>query len=115
MELKRRQPNKRKRLVREDEVSMISQNQAATLLRRHENLPNDFHQSSLDRLMHLWTSTAPNDYQITVEQTNSPSGSSSNSSSPVSQHFEDRTNELQKSYPLNLSATTNSNNFMCTE
>lgn len=39
IEFKRRQPNKRKRLLRDDE----------------QRRSNDFHQTSLDHLMHLWT------------------------------------------------------------
>ena len=53
IEFKRRQPNKRKRLPRDDS----------------EQQSNDFHHSSLDHLMHLWTN---------VHQ----SSSSSNSLSP---------------------------------
>ncbi len=84
IELKRRQPNKRKRLIRDDDLSLINNQQ---------NLSNDFHQSSLDRLMHLWT-------------TNDHKGSSSNSSSSPS--------ETQKYHPLNLSISTNNeNNLIC--
>jgi hypothetical protein len=67
IELKRRQPNKRK---------------------RQENLSNDFHHSSLDHLMHLWTTT-----------THQQSCSSSNSSSPILNNQDDY-------HPLNLSIST---------
>jgi hypothetical protein len=64
------------------------------------NVSNDFHNSSLDRLMHLWTSIT-NDYKDSPR-----SGSSSNSSSPV---------DSQKYHPLNLSISMNNNNLMCSE
>lgn len=59
IEFKRRQPNKRKRLLRDEELTIINSEQRS----------NDFHHSSLDHLMHLWTN---------VHQ----SSSSSNSLSP---------------------------------
>jgi len=104
IELKRRQPNKRKRLIRDDDLSIINNQQIFS--GRQENLSNDFHHSSLDRLMHLWTtttSTATNDYK----------GSSSNSSSsPISNNLD----ESQKYHPLNLSISTNNeNNLICME
>jgi len=116
VELKRRQPNKRKRLIRDDESSMLNSSAPSMLYRHQENLSNDFHNSSLDRLMHLWTSTS--DYKnvsINDQVHRSPSSSSSNSSSPVSQHDQDKLNDLQKIHPLNLSTTTNTNHLMCTE
>ncbi len=114
MELKRRQPNKRKRLTREDD-SVINHLQQG----RNSNTIND-----LDRLMHLWTTT--NDYKDTnsnenihhQQQQHSPSGSSSGSSSPVSNHMttdnHDQSEGCQKYHPLNLSIGTN-NNVMCSE
>ena len=91
IELKRRQPNKRKRLIRDDDLSLINNQQ---------NLSNDFHQSSLDRLMHLWTTTTT---------TNDHKGSSSNSSSSPN-----NPDETQKYHPLNLSISTNNeNNLIC--
>jgi hypothetical protein len=100
IELKRRQPNKRKRLIRNDDDNQ------QIFSERQTNLSNDFHHSSLDRLMHLWTTTA-NDYKDLNHQ---QSGSSSNSSSPISNNQD----ESQKYHPLNLSISTN-NNLMCTE
>jgi hypothetical protein len=58
--------------------------------------------------MHLWTTTAVNDYKNLNHQ---QSGSSSNSSSPTSNNQE----ESHKYHPLNLSISTNNNNLMCTE
>nr|ACF75511.1 hypothetical protein 21 [Philodina roseola] len=110
VELKRRQPNKRKRLIRDDESSMLNISAPSVFNRHQENLSNDFQNSSLDRLMHLWTSTSDYKNSSMIEQIHrSPSDSSSESSSPVSQH------DLQKSHPLNLSTTTNTNQLMCTE
>jgi hypothetical protein len=111
VELKRRQPNKRKRLIRDEDLPMINTQQS--LLGRQSNLSNDFHQSSLDRLMHLWTTNDYKDVNTNEnnQQQHSPqSGSSSNSSSPISN------NQEQKYHPLNLSISTcNNNNLMCTE
>ncbi len=102
IELKRRQPNKRKRLIRNDDDNQ------QIFSERQTNLSNDFHHSSLDRLMHLWTTTTTaNDYKDLNHQ---QSGSSSNSSSPISNNQD----ESQKYHPLNLSISTN-NNLMCTE
>ena len=105
IELKRRQPNKRKRLIRDDDLSLINTN-PQLFSARQENLSNDFHHSSLDRLMHLWTSTT------TTGTTNDYKGSSSNSSPsppPIS-------NDSQKYHPLNLSISTNAeNNLICME
>jgi len=112
VELKRRQPNKRKRLTREDD-SVINNHQQG----RNSNTIND-----LDRLMHLWTAT--NDYKDSnhneniSQQQHSPSGSSSGSSSPVSNYMINDNHEqsegCQKYHPLNLS-TANNNNLMCSE
>ncbi len=99
MELKRRQPNKRKRLAREDD-SIINNIQQG----RNSNTIND-----LDRLMHLWTTT--NDYKdanhnenIPQQEEHSPSDSSSGSSSPVSNHMitdnQDQSEGCQKYHPL---------------
>lgn len=110
VELKRRQPNKRKRLTRDDEPNINMPLQG-----RNSNTIND-----LDRLMHLWTAT--NDYkdsnlllhqQQQAQQQQSPSGSSSGSSSPVSNHMKTENHEqfegYQKYRPLNLSTANNSN------
>jgi len=112
VELKRRQPNKRKRLTREDD-SVINNIQPG----RTSNTIND-----LDRLMHLWTTT--NDYKDSNhnenihQQQHSPSGSSSGSSSPVSNHMtidnHEQSEGCQKYHPLNLS-TGNNHNLMCSE
>jgi hypothetical protein len=112
VELKRRQPNKRKRLTRDDD-SVINTHPSG----RNSNPIND-----LDRLMHLWTTT--NDYKDSNhhenihQQPQSPSGSSSGSSSPVSNHIKtenyERSEGCQKYHPLNLS-TANNNNLMCNE
>jgi hypothetical protein len=113
VELKRRQPNKRKRLTREDD-SIIGNIQQG----RNSNTMND-----LDRLMHLWTTT--NEYKdsnltenIHQQQQHSPSGSSSGSSSPISNHMttdnQDQTEGCQKYHPLNLSIGNN-NHLICTE
>ena len=100
IELKRRQPNKRKRLIRDDDLSMM--NNQEMFLGHQANVSNDFHHSSLDQLMHLWTSS----HDLNQQQ------SSSNSSSPVSNHQD----ESQKFHPLNLSiAMNNSNDLLCTE
>ncbi len=111
VELKRRQPNKRKRLTRDDDCGVNNHQQG-----RNSNTIND-----LDRLMHLWTAT--NDYkdsnlqQQQQQQQNSPSGSSG-SSSPISNHLTTDNHEqlegCQKYRPLNLS-TGNNNNLMCSE
>ena len=123
IELKRRQPNKRKRLIREEESSILNSTAPSMLYRHQENLSNDFHNSSLDRLMHLWTATTTmsdykdsltNDISVEQHQQQSPSESSSNSSSPISQHGQEKNNDLHKSHPLNLSLSTN-NHLMCTE
>jgi len=99
--LKRRQPNKRKRLTRDDNDSMVSQCPQG----RNSNTIND-----LDRLMHLWTGN--NDYkdsngQSMKHELHSPSGSSSGSSSPVSNRMiintQEQTEPSQKIHPLNLS------------
>ncbi|CAF2939306.1 unnamed protein product [Rotaria sp. Silwood2] len=119
VELKRRQPNKRKRLTRDDDTVLNNIQQG-----RNSNTIHD-----LDRLMHLWTTT--NDYKdIKIEKTHqeqeqeqqhSPSGSSSSSSSPVSNHMttdnRDQWDASQKFHPLNLSIgnNNNNNNLMCTE
>ncbi|CAF0914256.1 unnamed protein product [Rotaria sp. Silwood1] len=117
VELKRRQPNKRKRLTRDDDT-MINNIQQG----RNSNTIHD-----LDRLMHLWTTT--NDYkdikiekihQEEHEQQHSPSGSSSGSSSPDSKHAtndnRDQWDGCQKYHPLNLSiGNNNNNNLMCSE
>ncbi|CAF0828776.1 unnamed protein product [Rotaria sordida] len=115
VELKRRQPNKRKRLTRDDDTVINNVQQG-----RNSNTIHD-----LDRLMHLWTTT--NDYKDIIkiekthnqEQQHSPSGSSSGSSSPVSNHMvnenHDQWDECQKYHPLNLSIGNNTNNLMCTE
>lgn len=114
VELKRRQPNKRKRLTRDDEPAL-----SITPQGRNSNTIND-----LDRLMHLWT--ASNDYkdsnlhhqqQQQSNQQHSPSGSSSGSSSPVSNHINtDHQEQSEVSYqkyrPLNLS-TANHHNISC--
>lgn len=114
VELKRRQPNKRKRLTRDDEPGINLPPQG-----RNSNTIND-----LDRLMHLWTAT--NDYkdssllhqqQQQSTQQHSPSGSSSGSSSPVSNHMNTDNHEqseggYQKYRPLNLS-TANNPNLSC--
>ncbi len=115
VELKRRQPNKRKRLMRDEDLSMMNNNQQI-FLGRQGNLSNDLNHSSLDRLMHLWTTTTTatgNDYKDFNQQHSSQSSSSSNSSSPVSNNQD----ESKKYHPLNLSISMNSNNnnLMCTE
>lgn len=117
MELKRRQPNKRKRLTRDDDNVM-----SATQAGRNSNTMHD-----LDRLMHLWTTT--NEYKDSIpnenipQQQHSPSGSSSGSSSPVSNHVSNENQEQWNGFhrynPLNLSlGNTNNatdNNLMCNE
>lgn len=111
VELKRRQPNKRKRLARDDDSGMNTSTQG-----RNSNTIND-----LDRLMHLWTTA--NDYKDSnhnenQQQQHSPSGSSSGSSSPISNHMttdnQEQTERCQKYHPLNLS-TANHHNLMCNE
>ena len=102
IELKRRQPNKRKRLLRDDEGTLLFQ--------RHENLGDDFHQSSLDHLMHLWTSTTDYSEEIRVDQQHS--SSSSSSSSNGSSHCQETSHSFSKSHPLNLST---SNHLICPE
>ncbi|CAF1019223.1 unnamed protein product [Adineta steineri] len=114
VELKRRQPNKRKRLTREDDMNMSNNIQQG----RNSNTIND-----LDRLMHLWTTT--NEYKDSISNENikqeqhSPSGSSSCSSSPVSNHMmidnnSEQSEGCQKYIPLNLSIANN-NNLICSE
>ena len=120
VELKRRQPNKRKRLIREDDsnnASMVSLNHSG----RHSHTMND-----LDRLMHLWTTTndgkecAARDMSQHQQQhegfnspQHSPSGSSSGSASPVSTSLNTENHppsmRSRKHHPLNLSLSTNSN------
>ena len=114
VELKRRQPNKRKRLTRDDDSVMNPIQQG-----RNSNTIHD-----LDRLMHLWTT--PTDYKDSNDNGNihqrqhSPSGSSSGSSSPVSNHMttdnQEQWDVTQKYHPLNLSTGgNNTNNIMCIE
>ncbi|CAF1006190.1 unnamed protein product [Adineta ricciae] len=110
VELKRRQPNKRKRVPRDDDLSMSNISQG-----RNSNTMND-----LDRLMHLWTGA--NDYKDAnlQHQEHSPSGSSTGSSSPVSSHQsntvkQEPMDECQKYHPLNLSVGNNNANVMCSE
>lgn len=99
-------------MTRDDDSGISTNTQA-----RNSNTIND-----LDRLMHLWTAT--NDYKDSnhnenlQNQQHSPSGSSSGSSSPVSNHMttdnHEQTEGCQKYHPLNLS-TTNHHNVMCSE
>ena len=133
VELKRRQPNKRKRLMREDEAN-ITPVTHSNPSGRHSQTMND-----LDRLMHLWTNTSTNNNsqsecrdtslndQSSHQQqdgfqspAHSPSGSSSNSSSPDSNARLVRNHpsavKREPFCPLNLSmATANHANLMCTE
>ncbi|CAF2517114.1 unnamed protein product [Rotaria sp. Silwood2] len=115
IELKRRQPNKRKRLIRDDDLSMMNNQQI--FLGCQTNVSNELQHSSLDRLMNLWTTTTTNDYKNLNQQHSPRSSSSSNSSSPISNHLE-QIDESQKYHPINLSISTNNNNnnnLMCTE
>ncbi|CAF0872900.1 unnamed protein product [Adineta steineri] len=111
IELKRRQPNKRKRhIIRDDDLSNLNNQQIFLGEHNHGgNLSDDIHQSSLNHLMHLWTS-ATNDYKDINQQ---HSRSSSDSSSPISNNQDDS----QRYHPLNLSISINNhnNNLMCTE
>jgi hypothetical protein len=136
VELKRRQPNKRKRLMREDEPNVLPMT-LATQHGKHNPTMND-----LDRLMHLWTNTTSTgitstsvDYRDNVSNetranqqhdafqspTHSSSGSSSSNSSspesnPISMHHSRSMSKLEKFCPLNLSIATNTHsNLMCTE
>ena len=130
VELKRRQPNKRKRLMREDEANIMPVTQSNPTGRNSQTM-ND-----LDRLMHLWTNTSNNQSECRDTSVNdqsshqqqdgfqspshSASGSSSNSSSPDSHaratHTHPSTIKREPFCPLNLSmATANHANLMCTE
>ncbi|CAF0775560.1 unnamed protein product [Rotaria sordida] len=114
IELKRRQPNKRKRLIRDDDLTMMNNQQI--FLGCQTNISNELQHSSLNRLMNLWTTTTTttNDYKNLNQQRSSRSSSSSNSSSPISNNLE-QIDESQKYHPINLSISTNNNNLMCTE
>ncbi|CAF4056494.1 unnamed protein product, partial [Rotaria magnacalcarata] len=113
IELKRRQPNKRKRLLRDDDVSIMNNQQI--FLGCQTNVSNELHNTSLDRLMNLWTAVTPtNDYKDLSQQHSPQSGSSSNLSSPISNNLES-TEESKTYLPINLSISTNNNNIMCTE
>ncbi|UJR30454.1 hypothetical protein I4U23_017987 [Adineta vaga] len=108
VELKRRQPNKRKRLTRDEDLNNISQG-------RNSNTMND-----LDRLMHLWTATNDlKDSNLQQQQQHSPSGSSSGSSSPISNREtavkHEPMDECPKYHPLNLSVGNNNANLICSE
>nr|ACF75527.1 hypothetical protein 21 [Philodina roseola] len=109
VELKRRQPNKRKRFVRDDELNSSGKN-------NHPHVPaND-----LDRLMNLWTQNPTNtttDMRVEQQQRNdgetSPTHSneaSSNSPSSSSPDLHQRVIKLEKTCPLNLSMSIN--NFL---
>ncbi|CAF1019443.1 unnamed protein product [Adineta ricciae] len=107
MELKRRQPNKRKRLTREEDLGTnISNNQ--TLCSSEERRENDSNQVWLDYLKHMWTASTTDEKDNLQQQQHS--ASSSTSSSPVSSNVE----QTQKYHPVNLSISMN-NNLLCTE
>ncbi|UJR16052.1 hypothetical protein I4U23_002965 [Adineta vaga] len=102
VELKRRQPNKRKRMARDEDISINTVNQPiCSSEERGENLPNDSNQMWFDYLKQMWTSTA-------TDQQNS--NSSSTSSSPSSNNVD----QSEKYHPINLSISMN-NNLLCTE
>ena len=107
MELKRRQPNKRKRLAREEDLGTnISNHQ--TLCSSEERRENDSNQVWLDYLKHMWTASTTDEKDNLQQQQHS--ASSSTSSSPVSNNVE----QTQKYHPVNLSISMN-NNLLCTE
>lgn len=59
--------------------------------------------------MNLWTTTVTNNYKDLSQQYLPQSGSSSNSSSPISNNIEP-IDELEKLHPINLSMSTNNSN-----
>jgi len=112
LESKRRQPNKRKRLTRDDDTVINNHQQG-----RNSNTIND-----LDRLMHSWTTTNDckdsNHSENIHHQQHPPSGSSLGSSSPISNHMTTNNHEQSEDcqeHPLDLSTGKNNNNLMFTE
>jgi len=106
------QPNKRKRLTRDDDTVINNHQQG-----RNSNTIND-----LDRLMHSWTTTNDckdsNHNENIHHQQHPPSGSSLGSSSPISNHMTTNNHEQSEGcqeHTLDLSTGKNNNNLMFTE
>lgn len=106
VELKRRQPNKRKRLIREDDGTPLA-TPSLNATGKLPTLTND-----LDRFMHLWTNTTnPAELRLQphhdgdASPNHSPSGSSPSPSSSPDLH--QHAIKLEKFCPLNLSMGNN--------